>query len=104
MIDFSKLKVEEIKQMIVDEEWFTAEQLEEMDIKGKSQWVNLYKNLNPETEELFNFEENKQTEVKMAENNNPTYDDPKWQDYVMSNFERTELIDGKYPSVNGLEE
>jgi len=106
MVDFSKLKVEEIKQMILDEEWFTVEQLEEMDIKGKSQWVNLYKSLNPETlehgEELFTFEENKQTEVKIVENNNPTYDDPKWQDYVMSNFERAELIDGKYPSVNGL--
>lgn len=110
MTDFNKLKVEDIKQMIVDEGFLTKEQVEELDVRGKSQWVDFYQTLNseeaPTTSEQFEFIEEesipKQAIDIPPEYKVPQYHEPEWQDYVMSQFSPEELIDGKYPNVNGL--
>ena len=102
LVDYSKMKVEDIKQLIVDEAYYTEEELNNMEIKGKSQWVDFHKSL---TDEQFVFHAPKiesGVEDIMA-TTTPAYYDIEWQDYVLSKFDKkTEMVDGKYPSVNGL--
>lgn len=118
MTDFTKLKINDIKQKIIDEKLLTQEELSNVNVKGKTEWVKLYKELNEDDSitmadfndlEMLNDEElvlepeientkTKETKEKTA----PSYSDPEWHDYVMSHFDKEELVDGKYPNVNAL--
>jgi len=121
MNDYSKLKVNDIKQMLIDEGRYNKEELDKLEVKGKSEWVSLHKGDsvvedidkvdNEENEEMVWEDladmadgilppETKTNEKPKA--NTPHYSDPGWHDYVMSHFEKGELIDGKYPNVNAL--
>lgn len=115
MIDYAKLKVSEIKQLIVNEGY----DISSVDVKGKAAWVELHKKVSgnmEETPEIFGeIEDDEEGDIfteldgtftpngvmEEAEKT-PRYSDPEWQDYVMSQFSEDELIDGKYPNVNGL--
>ncbi|MHA2428388.1 MAG: hypothetical protein ACXADB_10230 [Candidatus Hermodarchaeia archaeon] len=125
-IDYTKLTVAEIKQMILNEGHMIQEQLDELtDVKGKSMWVNLHRNLNHQSTEDTSYEwgelqsdlDNIMDDVDAGLGEpmvasyeppeekgppRPRYDSPEWNDYVMSLFDEGELIDGKYPNVNSL--
>ena len=109
-LDFAKLKVEDIKQMLVDDLAFSLESLDTMDIKGKSQWVEFYTKMvdSLPTTQSVKFEEESEEEKNTLQDyinktkDIPEYYSPEWQDYVMKQFSKEELIDGKYPNVNGL--
>jgi len=112
MVDYAKLKVEDVKQLIIEEGLMSENDLNDLDVKGKSQWVDLHKTLSnggyeetdTEDDESIVFEipiENHVT-VNESERNMPLYSDPEWHDYVMSQFKSEELVDNKYPNVNGL--
>jgi len=119
-IDYAKLTVAEIKQMLVQDGRYTEEELSEMsDVKGKSMWVNLHKNYDATTNESYEWGELKSDldnimddvsgmDQMVPENecpdppSRPRYDSPEWNEYVMGLFDEGELIDGKYPNVNSL--
>lgn len=119
MIDYTKLRIDDLKQMIVDGGFYTREQLDNMEVKGKSQWVDLHKTLTasevePEDNKAFVFEDMETVEhmTKPDPNPNPmpaapSISDPEWQDYVLSQFAPNEMIKDRktgkeYPTVNGL--
>lgn len=39
---------------------------------------------------------------ELEQHDRPSYNDPEWNDWVMTQFEPDELLDGKYPNVNAL--
>jgi hypothetical protein len=126
--DLKKLKVEDIKQRLINEGRFTAEEIANLNIKGKTAWANLYfynttevktppseesdihgqlKNeLDEATDNLNEIEieiEIPDTEiVQNQETAIPEYTSPEWHDFVMSQFTPDELLQGKYPKVDGL--
>ena len=110
-IDYAKLTVSDIKQMLIDEGRFTEEELNQLvDIKGKSMWVDLHQS-NEEwgtiQDDLDNIMVDMAPPKEIEEpdietQSTPTYDSAEWNDYVMSLFDSDELIDGKYPNVNSL--
>lgn len=115
-IDYAKLTVGEIKTMLVQEGRYTQEELEKLDVKGKTMWVNLHQNLDTGNEE-FEFAQVvddidnlmdtvEPMEVPEVETDpapvTPDYTDAGWSDYVLSLFSEDELVDGKYPNVNAL--
>ena len=120
MTDYTKLKVDDIKQLIIEENLMSEEDLNELDVKGKAQWVEVHKTLsagntydaNPddcEEEGVLTFEMPIEDEEEQAYQNvkeeslmPPRYCDVEWHNYVMSQFQPEELVDGKYPNVNGL--
>jgi hypothetical protein len=125
MIDWTKLKIADIKDLIIEQGLFTREEVDNLEYKGKSEWVDFAKNLLTVTDPLamvenddsgarFHFEELEDTisnmvkevevdaEKKEVQPATPRYCDPEWQDYVLSQFDPKELVDGKFPSVNGL--
>ncbi len=115
MLDWAKLKIEDIKQLLVEHGLFSKEEVENMIHKGKTQWVEFAKRVLGEDKDggvKFHFEELEETlsnmvaeqEEKQTEQvkQTPGYSDPEWQDYVLSHFDPKELVDGKFPSVNGL--
>lgn len=118
-IDYTKLTVAEIQQMLIQEGRFTEEELKALDVKGKTAWVNLHQNHEPDEEmaydwgsvqgELDNLMDDVApmmqtvaTEEEPQEDDRPRYDSPEWNNYVMGLFDEEELIDGKYPNVNSL--
>ena len=116
-MDYTKLKVSEIKQMLIDEDRFTAENLAQLDIKGKGEWVDLHRQTSKTTNEddyVWDIQNELDNiiEIDVDKNNDPPiiqkdpdvphYKDPEWNDYVMAQFAPAELIDGKYPNVNAL--
>lgn len=122
-MDYNKLKVADIKQMLIDEGRYNKEELDELNIKGKTGWVDLHRGTIPEQEgkeeemygeidgieeASFFLEEDDQMLVKTDKEEDqekemvPHYKDPEWHNYVMSLFVKGELIDGKYPNVNAL--
>ncbi len=113
MIDWTKLKIEDIKQLIIEHGLFSKEDVEGMQHKGKAQWVEFAKKVfgeNKDQDIKFNFEELEGVisdmeaivEQKIEAKRTPNYYDVEWQDYVLAQFAPNELVDGKYPSVNGL--
>jgi hypothetical protein len=122
-IDYAKLTVAEIQQMLIQEGRFTEEELKELDVKGKTAWVELHKNYevpglqsleidwSQMSDELDNLMDDVETmedngiytdSPEEPEDSRPRYDSPEWNDYVMGLFDEGELIDGKYPNVNSL--
>jgi hypothetical protein len=115
-IDYTKLKVADIRQMLIDEERFTAEELDKMDIKGKSNWVLLHQNheledAQEEDELVWDDVADLMDGIKPKINQRkidpdvPRYTDAEWNDYVMSLFSDEETItNGKntYPTLNGM--
>ena len=119
-IDYGKLKVSDIKQMLVDEGFYSVEKIEKLNIKGKNDWVELHKNVHKINEEKE--VDNLRTELDdiisdMGEGDfsfgsggvepemlstTPQMSDPDWHDYLMDQFVKGELIDNKYPNVNAL--
>lgn len=110
MVDYNKMKVEDIKQQLIDDGIYTEDQLNSMTTKGKSQWVELHKlAYNNEEEKGYQFEmpeekiETLPPEIVIP--THPGYNDPEWHDYVMSQFAPNELVEvknKKYPNINGL--
>jgi len=110
-VDYSKLKVAEIKQMLIDEERYTLEQLDTMEVKGKSGWVELHRgevvpayewDMKDELDNLLDDVNPMTVEAEPVDPDTPRYFDAGWNDYVMAQFDPDELIDGKYPNVNSL--
>lgn len=117
MTDYTKMRVEDIKQQLIDDCVFTEEQLDKMNLKGKAQWVELHKLAYAESvstpdeneQEKYGFEELEEQRSRILEKKEedltPKYNDPGWHDYVMSKFAPNELIEvggKKYPNINGL--
>lgn len=119
-IDYTKLTVAEIQQMLIQEGRFTEDELKELDVKGKSAWVNLHQNHEANEEESYDWgyvqgeldslmddvtpmmQTSVDAEHEDQGDDRPRYDSPEWNDYVMGLFDKDELIDGKYPNVNSL--
>ena len=117
-IDYSKLKVEDIKRLLLQEERYTEDEIKQMDVKGKNGWVALHKgdivpedsNIEEELGVLFEDVEEMGLDLPTAsipdelqeKEKFTRYNDTEWNDYVMSLFDPKELVDGKYPNVNGL--
>jgi len=117
-IDYAKLTVNDIKNMLVQEGRYETDELEQLNIKGKKAWVSLHKD--EYEEEGIEIEVNEEdwedftkdlgdivTKVyndtpEIEQYDRPGYNDPEWNDWVMSQFEPDELMDGKYPNVNAL--
>lgn len=105
-LDYSKLKVADIKQMLLNEGRFTQEELDNLPVKGKSEWVSLHRG--DEEIDWGDLVENEgelimETHIVEPEKpNHPRYKDPGWHEYVMSQFSEDELLEGKYPNVNAL--
>tara|TARA_B100001113_G_scaffold353311_1_gene357132 strand:- start:1265 stop:2017 length:753 start_codon:yes stop_codon:yes gene_type:complete len=53
------------------------------------------------TEQLFEIEEEKQSEEANEDNSTPIYGSQEWHDFIMSKFEKRELVDGN-PTCAGL--
>lgn len=126
MIDYAKWRIDDIKRSLVEHGVHTIEELSEMDVKGKSQWVDYHKqvmsdiqeDVTGDSPEQFVFESEEldenmadktaMTQPAVTEPATPRYYDPEWQDYVLAQFDpKTEMIkdrkSGKeYPTVNGL--
>lgn len=124
-LDYAKMTVAEIKNLLITEGRFTKEELDNLDIKGKTAWVQLHtgesepeleseesyalEDLGAELGELLDEVETQAMEVtlmqdddKVVERDYPDYNDVEWNDWVMAQFDKSELMDGKYPNVNGL--
>lgn len=111
-VDYTKLKVDDIKHMLVSEGRFTPTEIDKLDVKGKSAWVALHSGEPEEEEEedlVWDGVEDLMDGVAPAKPvqdertvNIPHYSSVEWNDYVISQFDKKELIDGKYPSINGL--
>ena len=121
-VDYTKLTVNEIKDLIISEGKYNKEELE--DVKGKAAWVALHRDgikteAKEEAEEptdTYEWEElteglkdiiDEEEEmvvpaVEPPARTMPYYHDPEWNDYVMGQFAPEELVDGKYPNVNSL--
>lgn len=110
MIDYTKLKVSDIKQMLIDEEHYKEEELNKLDLKGKTAWVDLHQKCSYDnesvlevlTEESESWMPEMKLEPEKPKTDMPRYYDKEWHDFVMSQFAPGELIDGKYPNVNSL--
>ena len=114
-VDYKSLKVSDIKRLILDENLLDEESVKQIQAKGKSEWVQVhqeltsgFKHLPKPIDEVLIFDENEEDDdnyVSFPEPPNidiPRYYDPGWHDFIMSQFEDEELIDGKYPNVNAL--
>jgi hypothetical protein len=123
MLDYTKMKVGEIKDDLIEKGIYTQEQLDDSGLTGKAQWVALHKgeieiDLDTDLSELEHIFDDQLDEIEKSlediatqtpvmeptpmDPDIPKYTDPEWQDYVLSHFDKTELLDGKYPNVNGL--
>jgi hypothetical protein len=126
MIDYTKLRVEDIQKMIVDGGWMTQVEIYNSGIKGKSQWVDIHKKLSSPIESLkeigeyynegvtdmapdgdnvpFIFEAPEENPNNIMDKigelpKTPGYSDVEWQDYVMEQFDEKELVpDRKNPN------
>jgi hypothetical protein len=122
-IDYKKLTVQEIQQMLIDEGRFNKEELKGLvdgGVKGKAMWVNLHRNHTPVDEvtwedveddiersimdgvDALQLEVPEKLHASEERQSAPRYDSPEWNEYVMGLFAPEELIDGKYPNVNSL--
>ena len=115
-VDYTKLKVDDIKHMLVDEGRFTPDEIEKLDVKGKAAWVALHSGEEEEevseddlvwdgVEDLMDGVALQKINVPKREVNIPKYTDPAWNDYVMSLFTDDETItngNNKYPTLNGM--
>jgi hypothetical protein len=118
VVEYNKMKVEDVKKLLIDEGYYKENEIDNLDIKGKTQWVDLHMKLSNENNIRHTNQDNMPTitfetlDIKddspititphKEEKKPPKYYDYEWQDYIMSLFHKEELIDGKYPSVNGL--
>jgi len=118
-IDYAKLTVSEIKQMLIDEGRFTEDELDQAEVKGKAAWVEVHKNaaypdkddewegfdwgVSDDIDNIMEDADPMETpHIVQMDPDTPNYNDPEWNDWVMSQFVSGELIDGKYPNVNSL--
>lgn len=119
-LDYAKLTVPQIKDMLIEEGRYTEEELADLDVKGKTAWVELHQQTDDISEDGFVFDESMQaglealgiieegvepiiqTEEAPEATYGPNYSDPEWSDWVMSQFEPHELTPAGNPLVNGL--
>jgi hypothetical protein len=104
-IDYAKLKVEEIRQMIVDDSKGKVK-LEDVDqIKGKKGLVEAHKQIVGSDFDSFFKELEESTKVQQVEHimpdDAPDYHSPEWEDFLLSQLMDNEKDRG-CPKVNGL--
>lgn len=117
MIDYTKMKAEELRQDLINSGQYTEEEAGK--IKGKGNLVEAHKQIQNSLDvdldtlgEELDFAEPSNDEEPVRENSGvekdpsgdivmPPYMSPKWHDFVMSQFEEDELID-EVPTVNGM--
>lgn len=115
-IDYAKITVGKIKDMLVEEGRFTKEEIDTLNVTGKKNWVNIHKGITDTNNEVvWDIENELDNLIEDVEDSKvvveptivkdpdiPNYKDAGWNDYVMAQFAPEELIDGKYPNVNAL--
>lgn len=106
-MDGRKMKIEDIKNELISSGHYTQDEINNMKLKGKSEWMDLY-NTCTTSYQFDGGTENSINVIKEPEAKKdtkpgiPRYCDKEWHDYVMSQFSEKEIIDEKYPSVGGL--
>lgn len=122
MTDYKKLKVADLRKILVDEHGWTEEQAD--GVKGKPNLIYEVKKARRESGELPGDDEGMEEVVdavdfddtvendessgfidsdgELPEDEEPTYTDPDWSDYVMSYFRDEDLADGKSPTCAAL--
>lgn len=96
MTDYAKLKVDEIRKLIVDDSNGLISEEQVNGIKGKNTLIELHKSLTEDVSSDDTPEQESPTEQPI-----PDFMSPEWNDYVMSLFLPDELNDGN-PNVAGL--
>lgn len=104
-VDYTKLKVEELRQKIVEDSNGQVK-LEDVDqIKGKKALVDAHKKIAGSDFDGFFKELEVQTQVPefnhVASEDAPDYHSPEWEDFLLSQLLDNEKDRG-YPKVNGL--
>lgn len=113
MRDYRKLKVKDIRNILIDEHGSDKDSI--FDIKGKVNLVKLLKKYDNDSVNLDNikfpdkdYEQSSFTPVIENDedsdtdiDNTPSRTDPEWSNYVLNQFSADELFDNK-PTVNGL--
>ena len=124
-IDYAKLTVGQIKDMLVQEGRYAQEEIDNMmDVKGKAAWVEIHQGQDQDKEEIAEeydwaevngeldgiieevedmvTEDEPVQQIKVVDPDTPGYNDFEWNDWVMAQLHPDELVAGKYPNVNGL--
>lgn len=98
MVDYAKIKVEELKRMIVEDSKGFIDEDTVNAVKGKASLVDLHKTLVKDTDE--EEDDGVHTDTPPIEEA-PQYMDEKWSDYLLSLLKADELNNGN-PNVAGL--
>lgn len=118
-VDYTKLSVEEIRNLIVRDSKgsFTLEAINQ--VKGKTKLVDLHKMVEQtygideeeeeesenEIESLFDEDDAEQITPRVAETKSaiPAYSSSEWSDWILTQFQDNELVgEKKCPNIDGL--